>query len=304
MNSNSTTISKTIKLNNGIEMPRVGLGTHEIPDLANVIYESIKLGLKMIDTAFRYGNEKEVGEGINKAIKDGIVERKDLFIVTKLAYFQRHKPHEAILNQLKILNLEYIDLYLDHWGMSVNVVDGEVIKTPTHVLWKNMEDLVKKGYTKSIGVSNYNVQLLMDLLSYCEIKPVVNQVEFHPYLATENLLKYCEKNEVYFMAYNSICRGTYVDQYHGSVKLNLLEEEIVKEMSKKYEKTVGQIVLNWALSQNNIVIPSTSKPSRIKENLETLDFRMSKEDVEKVSKLNNGYRFGGSLNWFDFDTFA
>ena len=282
-------ISTNIKLNNGVEMPRIGLGTSKIQEIDKVVYDSIKNGLRMIDTAFSYNNEKEVGEGINKALNEGIVERKDLFVITKLTFLQKHNPEEAIKNQLKTLNLSYVDLYLDHWPFQIYTVDGKTYKTPTHVLWKNMEDLVRKGYTKSIGVSNYNVQLLTDILSFCEIKPVINEIEVHPYFTNKKLIEYCQSQEIQIIAYNSLVKGTYVAKHQKN--LNLLEENIIHELSTKYEKTPGQIALNWSLSRNIIVIPSSSNGKRITENLGSLNFKLSKEEIEKISTLQIGFKF-------------
>lgn len=285
-------ISKTTTLNNGMKMPLAGLGTYAIQGLTENVYESIKHGLRLIDTAQFYKNEKEVGEGINRAIKENIVTREDLFIITKIWCTSKHIPEETLTNQLKDLNLTYVDLYLDHWPSQINEVDGKIIKTPNHILWKNMEDLVKKGLTKSIGVSNYNIQSLMNLLSFCEIKPVLNEVEFHPYFHQKELLNFCKNNEIQLLAYNSLCKGLYTKgAHHTEVKLNLLEENIIIELSKKYNKSTGQIALNWAITQNVAVIPSSQKSSRVKENIESVNFRLSKEDFDKISELNIGYRF-------------
>jgi len=285
-------IPKTVKLNNGIDMPMIGMGTYAIPQLDQVIYESIKKGLRLIDTAWFYGNEKEVGLGVNKAIDDKIVERKDVFVMTKVWYTKKHDPESSLVEQLKVLNLSYVDLYLDHFPFSINMVDGKEIKTPRHVFWKNMEGLVKKGLTKSIGVCNYNVQALQDILSYCEIKPVVNQVEFHPYLYQKGLLDWCSINGIYLIAYNSLCKGKYTTMFHNEdTTLNLLEEQVVKDAAKKYGKSVGQIALNWSLSQGVLIIPSSSKPERMQENMESDTFTMSNEDIENIGSLNKGYRF-------------
>jgi D-xylose reductase len=291
-------ISPTIILNNGYEMPRIGLGTAGVKDVATIVYESIKDGLRMIDTAECYENEKEIGEGISRVIKEGIVKREDLFIVTKLWVNRKHEAESSIKEQLDSLGLDYVDLYLDHWPMSIyKDKNGEQRSVPSHKVWKQLEDLVNKGYTKSIGVCNYNVQSLMDLLSYAEIKPVINQFENHPYLNQRNLVKYCQANNIQVMAYNSICRGGYVYKYHSKVNLNLLEEELIKEIAEKYNTNPGLIALNWALSQELIVIPSTSNPRRMKENMKALEFQLADEDLEKIGKLNNGYRFCGSAQF-------
>ena len=296
MESNS--ISTTIKLNNGYEMPRIGLGTAGVKDVSNIVYESIKDGLRMIDTAEIYGNEKEIGEGINKALSEGLVKREELFIVTKLWILRKHEAEASIKDQLSNLNLSYVDLYLDHWPMSIyKDSKGEQKFTSMHQVWKQMEDLVHNGYTKSIGVCNYSVQSMMDLLSYASIKPVVNQFEFHPYLNQTNLVKYCQLNDVQVIAYNSICRGGYVQRYHSKANLNLLEEDVVKEIAEKYNTTAGLIALSWALSQGLMVIPSSSNPRRMKENLKALEFRLAEEDVEKIGKLHIAYRFCGSAQY-------
>ena len=154
-----------------------------------------------------------------------------------------------------------------------------------------MENLVNKGLTKSIGISNYNVQLIMDLLSYAKIKPVMNQIEFHPYLAQQSLKEYCQKQGIHLTAYNSICRGKYVGTYHTKANLDLLNEPIVKDLAAKYNVNPGHIALNWALVQDVVVIPSTANPKRMKENLKALDFKLNKEDVEKINKLDINYRF-------------
>jgi len=154
-----------------------------------------------------------------------------------------------------------------------------------------MEGLVKKGLTKSIGVSNYNVQALVDVLSYCEIKPAVNQVEFHPYLHQTGLLEFCNLHGVRVVAYNSLCRGKYTTILHKEGTKNLLEEPVVIETAKKYGKSAAQIALNWALAQGLIVIPSSSKTERMKENLQSDTFVMSKDDIENIGKLNHAYRF-------------
>jgi len=297
----SLSIPSIVKLNNGQDMPRIGLGTAGIKDVAIIVYESIKDGVRLIDTAECYENEKEIGEGLTRAINDGIVKREELFIVTKLWVNRKHEAEESIKEQLASLNLGYVDLYLDHWPMPIyKSKNGEQKAVPAHKVWRQMEDLVIKGYTRSIGVCNYNVQSLMDLLSYAKIKPVVNQFEFHPYLNQINLVKYCQANDIQVMAYNSICRGGYVSKYHSHVNLNLLEEEIIKEMAEKYKTNTGVIALNWSLSQGLIVIPSTSNPRRMKENLKALDFEMSAEDIENIAKLNNGYRFCGSALFKQF----
>ena len=196
---------------------KLGLGTAQIGNTKNiseVVYNSIKSGIRLIDTAEVYGSEVGVGLGIKKAIEEGIVKREDLFIITKCYPYSKNDPENAIKNSLKNLKLDYVDLYLDHWPAFVEINEkGENYNlNPMHILWPKFESLIEKKYTKNIGVSNYNVQSLVNLLSFCKIKPFANEVEFHPYLYQKNLLSYCEKENIKIIAYNPICKGNY--DYH------------------------------------------------------------------------------------------
>jgi D-xylose reductase len=293
--NSKNSLSKTIKLYNGFEIPRLGLGTFMAEGTDNTVYEAIKAGIRLIDTAARYLNEKQVGEGINRAIKEGLVKREDVFVVTKLWTGDKEDPERAIKKSLEELNLQYVDLYLDHWPMQIFEWEGKSYSIPTHVVWKKMEDLVKKGYTKSIGLSNYNVQRIMDVLSYAEVRPAVLQVELNPYLTQKNLIKFCKDQNIVVIVYNSLCKNKYVDRFHKEQQLNLLDESIINEMAKKYNRTPGQIAINWAISQDLIAIPGSSNPKRVQENLQVLDFKMSKEDVDKISELNRNVRCNESM---------
>ena len=282
---------------------KLGLGTAQIGNTKNiseVVYNSIKSGIRLIDTAEVYGSEVGVGLGIKKAIEEGIVKREDLFIITKCYPYSKNDPENAIKNSLKNLKLDYVDLYLDHWPAFVEINEkGENYNlNPMHILWPKFESLIEKKYTKNIGVSNYNVQSLVNLLSFCKIKPFANEVEFHPYLYQKNLLSYCEKENIKIIAYNPICKGNY-DYHKGKEKLNLdlLNEPIIKELSNKYKKTPGQIVLNWEINKNVIPIPATSKTTRMKENLGALEFTVDESDIKKVDNLNKNYRFSSSICW-------
>ena len=282
---------------------KLGLGTAQIGNTKNiseVVYNSIKSGIRLIDTAEVYGSEVGVGLGIKKAIEEGIVKREDLFIITKCYPYSKNDPENAIKNSLKNLKLDYVDLYLDHWPAFVEINEkGENYNlNPMHILWPKFESLIEKKYTKNIGVSNYNVQSLVNLLSFCKIKPFANEVEFHPYLYQKNLLFYCEKENIKIIAYNPICKGNY-DYHKGKEKLNLdlLNEQIIKELSNKYKKTPGQIVLNWEINKNVIPIPATSKTTRMKENLGALEFTMTESDIKEIDNLNKNYRFSSSICW-------
>ena len=286
------------------KVPAVGLGTAFMTsDISEVVYSSIKDGTRLIDTASRYGSEEGVGKGIKRAIDEGLVKREDLFITTKLGNNEITEPEEAIKRSLKTLGLDYVDLYLEHWPkFFIFDEKGEKTKlTPMHVIWPKMESLVEKGYTKYIGVSNYNVQSLLNLLSFCKIKPLVNEIEFHPYLNQKKLVEFCRSENIMVFGYNPLVRGCYTAETADEKHRNLLGEPLIVDLAKKYDRTVGQIVLNWSISREVIPIPMTSNPHRMIENLGSTDFVIEKEDLEKIDGLHRNQRYGQSEIWDVYD---
>ena len=307
MSNPQNTSSKRRKLNNGLYIPKIGLGTTMMKNVSEVVYESIKSGVRLIDTASRYRNEEEVGKGINKAISEGIVKREDLFIITKCWLFEKDDPEKALKTSLKKLNLSYIDLYLDHWPCGKDYTGENKFKlVSSKELWEKFESFVEQGLTKSIGVSNYKVQNILNILSFCKIKPVVNEVEFHPYLYQKNLKDFCDKEDIKIISYYPLMTGAnYKErfkQYSKTMKaknFDLLNEDIVKNLSKKYGKTPGQIILNWHIHLGVIPIPGTSNINRMKENLESIEFNMDEKDIQLLCSFHDKqFRFCNPLNLF------
>ena len=300
-------IPTTKKLNNDIEIPLIGLGTSRVKNVEEVVYHSIKDGVRLIDTALLYKNEEDIGKGIKRAIDDGIVKREELYIVDKLWIDDKSDPEKALREAFKRLNLDYIDLYLDHWPCgNVHLKDKDYKTISIFELWPKMESLVDKGLTKSIGCSNYNVQSLLNLLSFCRIKPVVNQVEFHPYYYQKGLKDFCDKENIALMAYYTMARGNgarnYIKEHNG--EMDIFKEKDIKHLAKKYDKTPGQIILNWHIHQGNIAIPSTSNLDRMKENLGALNFEMKDSDVEKLCKYGKKMKFCGCVRFFGYNIMA
>ena len=302
-----------MKLNNDLVCPIIGLGTCNLKQIEDVVYQSIIDGTRLIDTASRYNNEEEVGRGIKRAIDEGKVKREDLFIVTKCWVNEKSDPEKALKNSLKRLQLDYVDLYLDHWPSGKYYGDKEEKKfefVSIKDMWPKMEKLVNDGLTKSIGVSNYNVQNLLVILSICKIKPAVNEVEFHPYLYQKDLKEFCDKEKIIIFSYNPLVKGWYCKERHGEEmkekNLDLLNEDIVKSLAEKYKKSVGQIVLNWHIHLGIIPIPGTKSPQRMKENLGSIDFEMEEKEYELISKLceEKEFRFCDSYGLFGIDIFA
>ena len=316
---------RKMKLNNGLEIPIMGLGTtrlrnlddankslrddNRMKDVEDVVYNSIKHGTRLIDTASKYEDEVEVGLGIKKAIDEGIVKREDLFVITKMWLNEKEDPEKALKQSLEKLQLSYVDLFLDHWpsGKCYNGKNNFKLVCVKD-MWQKMEKLVEQNLTKSIGVSNYNVQNLLIILSFCKIKPVVDEVEFHPYLYQKDLKEFCDKENIKIISYYPLIKG---DKYKSRFpkimnekKLDLLNEEIVVNLAKKYGKTVGQVVLNWHVHLGVIPIPGSSNPERMKENLAAIDFKMEDKDYDLISSLDRKFRFCDGIGIYGIDIFA
>jgi diketogulonate reductase-like aldo/keto reductase len=297
------------KLKYGIEIPYVGMGTSRIQNVEEAIYNSIKNGIRLIDTAVKYGNEEQVGKGIKKALDEGICKREDLFIIGKIWLEEKEHPEEAIRGTLNRLQLDYLDLYLDHWpcGIKYDELSGEKKKHPSiFEFWPKMESLVEEGITRGIGCSNYNVQSLLNLLSFCRIRPLVNEVELHPYYYQENLKKFCDKENIALIAYYPLAHGNgarvYISEHNG--QMNSFEEKNVVSLAEKYNKTPGQIILNWEVAQGIITIPGSSQFDRAKENLGALDFKMSDEEIKMMNVYGKKMKFCGCRRFFGMNIMA
>ncbi|MBI9010181.1 MAG: aldo/keto reductase [Tenericutes bacterium] len=271
-----------VKLNNGKEMPIVGLGTFRSkPDDAyNAVKTALKNGYTHIDTAAIYRNEEAVG----KAIFDSKLNREDLFITTKVWNTDQgyRNTIKAFNESLKKLNLDYVDLYLIHW------FKGYELALDTY---KALEYLYKQGKIKAIGVSNYNIHHLQYLLEHAEIKPMVNQVETHVYLQNHPLQEFCIKNGIQLEAYAPLMSSNIQD---------LLENETMKKIAKKHKKSVAQIAIKWLTERNIVVIPKSVTTSRIIQNIDIFNFSLDDDDMQEIRKLNQGRKFFPEFDNIDF----
>ncbi|MGC5325741.1 aldo/keto reductase [Brevibacillus sp. SYSU BS000544] len=259
-------------------MPWLGLGVWRVSegnDVENSVKAAIKAGYRSIDTAAIYKNE----EGVGKAIKESGVPREELFITTKV--WNSDQGYESTLaafeeSRCKV-GVEYFDLYLIHWP-----VVGKYTET-----WKALEKLYSDGLVRAIGVSNFKIHHLEDILADCQVKPMLNQVEYHPLLTQDELLTFCKKNEIQLEAWSPLMQGN-------------LDIPLLHELGKKYGKSPAQIVLRWDLQNGVVTIPKSITESRIIENSNVFDFELSADDMERISGLNQNKRFGPDPDHIDF----
>ncbi|WP_297205660.1 aldo/keto reductase [uncultured Brachyspira sp.] len=275
--NNFSNLNDTFTLNNGYKIPCLGFGTWQTPDgdtAVNAVIEAVNLGYRHIDTAAAYKNEKSIG----KAIKESNINRKELFITSKVWNKDRgyKTTLEAFDKTINDLQLDYLDLYLIHWPASENQFkDWDNINLET---WRAMTELYKSGKIKSIGVSNFMPHHLKSLMN-TEIKPMVNQIEFHAGFMQEETFKYCNDNNIVIEAWSPLGTG------------KMLDNNILKEIAKKYNKSAAQICIKWCLQNNTLPLPKSVTPSRIKENTEIFDFVISEDDMKTINSMPY---FGGS----------
>lgn len=262
-----------VTLNNGLKMPQLGFGVWQVEDnqATDAVAKALEVGYTSIDTAMIYKNEK----GVGKALQQSSVPREELFITTKV--WNTDQGYENTLRafdeSLERLGLDYVDLYLIHWPTPEY---DQYVDT-----YKALEKLYKDGRVKAIGVCNFDIEHLERILNECEIKPVLNQVECHPYLIQSELKEFCAKHDIFVEAWSPLQQG-------GEV----LKNESVMKIAETHGKTPAQVVLRWHLQNNTIVIPKSVTPSRIEENFNVFDFELSTNEMEEINQLNRNERKG------------
>lgn len=271
-------LQDTVMLNNGVAMPGFGLGVFKVGDgtpVVNSVKSALRLGYRSIDTAAVYGNEKGVGEAVGAS---GI-PRDQLFITSKIwnadqGYDSTLDAYEASLERL---GMEYLDLYLIHWP-----VKGRYVET-----WKAMVDLYHRGKVRAIGVSNFHIHHLKDIMAAGDVVPAVNQIELHPLLNQEAIRDFCRMNNIVVEAWSPLMRGN-------------LDLPVLGDLAVKHGKTPAQIVLRWHIQNGIVVIPKSVHEHRIRENAQVFDFSLSSEDMKMIDALHEGRRFGADPDDFNF----
>ena len=263
------TLDSRAVLNNGVEIPLLGLGVYQSPPgqtTENAVRYALMIGYRLIDTAQLYGNEEDVG----RALRKSGVSRDDVFITTKV--WNSDQGYESTLQacnkSLQKLGLSYLDLYLIHWP-----VHGMSEET-----WKAMVRLLQEQKTRAIGVSNYDIDDLSQLMQSSDVLPAVDQVEFHPFLYQERLLRFCEKNGIQMEAYSPLTRGMRISH------------PTIVAVANKYRKTPAQVLIRWSLQHGLVVIPKSVHEERILENSKVFDFELEPEDMEHLNSLNENLR--------------
>ncbi|WP_249870375.1 aldo/keto reductase [Oceanobacillus saliphilus] len=273
-----THLQDTVTLNNGIKMPGFGLGVYKVENgqtVINAVKTAIMHGYRSVDTASFYNNEDGVGQGIREA---GI-PREEIFLTSKV--WNEEQGYESTLKafdrSLKKIGTDYLDLYLIHWP-----VKGKYKET-----WRAMEELYADGKVRAIGVSNFHVHHLQDLMQDSKIKPAIDQVEYHPHLSQPELREFCEKENIQLEAWSPLKRG------------KLLDEPTLTEIAEKHGKSTAQVILRWDIQNDVITIPKSITDQRIIENADIFDFTLTDDDMEKINSLHINDRAGTNPDSYD-----
>ena len=303
-----------LTLADGGRLPAVGLGLWKVPKpgAANLVRQAIRTGYRHLDCACDYGNEPEVGVGIAAALAAGECRREELWVTSKLwnTYHAREHVRLACERTLRDLRLDYLDLYLIHFPIAQEFVPFETryppewffdptesrpqmnfARVPLAETWAAMEDLVTAGLVRHIGVCNYGTALLRDLLSYARIRPAVLQVELHPYLAQEKLVRFARGNGIAVTAFSPLAAQSYHSIGMADAGESVLNEEVVRAAAARHKKTPAQVVLRWGVQRGTAVVPKTARPERLAENLSLFDFELTADEMAAISALDRNRRF-------------
>jgi D-xylose reductase len=306
--------SPVVSIASGVSVPAVGLGLWKLPKAAAAerVVEAIRVGYRHLDSACDYGNEKEVGEGIRRAIGSGLVKRDELWITSKLwnTYHRREHVRPACERTLRDLGVDCLDLYLIHFPIAQKFVPFEkryppewffdpqaanprieFDRVPIAETWGAIEQLVTAGLVKHIGVCNFNTGLLRDLLNQSAIRPAMLQVELHPYLTQEKLLRYCREERIGVTAFSPLGPASYVSLGMARPEDSLFHQPPVQAAARRTGRTPAQVLLRWGVQRGTAVIPMTSKAERLKENLSVGDFELTNDEMAAISGLDRNQRF-------------
>ncbi|KAK7228060.1 hypothetical protein V2G26_000230 [Clonostachys chloroleuca] len=297
----------------GRPIPQVGFGLWKVaPEAAaDLVYEAVKYGYRLFDGAYDYGNEKEAGEGIRRAINEGIVKREDIFVTTKLwnTCHEKQRALSTAKQQVEDWGLGYIDLYLIHFPVALEynpectrgwyydgVSDVRLAPVPIRETWEALEEINSSGLVKDIGLSNFNSQSILDVFTYAKIKPSMLQIEHHPYLVQKNLVDFCKDQGMLVTGYSSFGPQSFLElppsfPTNAARTPSLFEQPLITQLSEKYSKSKAQILLRWATQRGICVIPKSNRKERMVENLDVTNFDLEQGEVEEIAELDMGLHF-------------
>ncbi|KAL1531020.1 alcohol dehydrogenase (NADP(+)) [Salvia divinorum] len=280
-----------VRLNNGMIMPVIGMGTYSFENDRKSTDQAVQLALTMgyrhFDTARIYGSEAALGGALNEAIANGVVEREDVFVTSKLWGSHHHDPVSALQKTLMIMGMEYIDMYLVHWPVRLKswVCDpipkeDEFEPLCLDVTWSGMEKCLEMGLCKGIGVSNFSCKKLQNLLDFAFVPPAINQVEMHPMWRQKKLRGFCRNNNIHVSAYSPL--GGPGNLWGSTV---VIEDPVIKSLALKHRATPAQIALSWGLLKGASVIVKSFNQERMKENKGALDLKLEDEEILEIDTM-------------------
>lgn len=296
---------KTLKFKNGDTLDAIGLGTwkSEKGEVENAVYTALKLGYTHIDCALVYGNEAEVGNALTRALDESIITRDDLWVTSKL-WNNAHKKEDvlpALKQSLKDLKLDYLDLYLMHWpvafkpglqGFPENDEDFlSLDEVPLIETWEAMLEAKSQSLVRHTGVSNFSAKKLRGLIGKTDDIPEMNQVELHPLLQQEQLLEFCNDQNIHLTAYSPLGSGDRTPEMKADDEPSMLDNETINKIAKKYKASPAQVLIAFHLHRNTAVIPKSTNPGRIKENLKSAALKFDDEDLQNLKSLDRHYRY-------------
>lgn len=295
---------KYFPITNNATIPALGLGTWKSGngEAGQAVSKALEIGYRHIDCASIYQNQKEIGTALAEAVDMGQVKRDELWITSKLWNNAHAKKHvqPALERTLKDLQLDYLDLFLIHWPVNFqpNIMfpkRPEEFLSPEAIpiieTWQAMEQMVKKGLCRFIGVCNFNLTRLIDLKRQAKIQPVMNQIELHPYLQQSKMLQYCRENKVLLTAYSPLGSADRPAALKKDDEPSLIDHPVVVEIARKRAMTPGQVLLVWGLARGTVVIPKSVNPGRLQENFLAADMELESADLQAIDGLDQGYRF-------------
>ena len=293
-------------------MPAVGMGLWKLDNdiAAKTVRDAIEIGYRHLDSAADYGNEAEVGDGISAALNEGLCKRDDLWITSKL-WNTDHRPEHVAVGRERSLNdlkLDVLDLYMIHFPISLkhvphkerypsgwlfdeNTLEMQIDPVPIYETWAAMEELVSSGKVKNIGICNFTTGMMHDLLSYAKIPPAALQIESHPYLTQNRLVRLCQDRGIAVTAFSPLAALSYIPMNMADEGESVLTELVIKSVAERVARTPAQVVLRWAVQRGTTVIPKSSNSNRMRENLQLFDFDLTDNEMAAISALNQNHRF-------------